>query len=105
MWVLWYFNTVAFLRCAMSKSRKRPTKAEKVIIRDVEVHIKAKIAKKGGMEDLLNVMFGAGSWAFDPRQNVYVVPDKKHLGADKAFWIVRPDGSWFRAVVPAGMIS
>src|SRR3954464_6163538 len=53
-----------------------------------------------GMERFLADTFGAGNFQYDPTEDVWVVPDKRHQGPGRGFYIVRPDGTWFGAVVP-----
>lgn len=84
---------------------RQARRKEKAFIAKVGAAIKVEISKPGGMERMLDHLWGSGNWTYDSLQDVYVVPDKKHAGAGKGFWIIRPDGSWFHAVVPAGMIS
>ena len=50
-----------------------------------------------GIESMLPRLFGVTEWRYDEREKLWVVPDNKYRGADREFYCVRADGSWFKA--------
>lgn len=58
--------------------------------------LRADIAKNG-IENVLNQLFGVGSWEYDAEENLWIVPDKKYTGAGREYYCVRADGTWFKA--------
>ncbi|MDE2259877.1 MAG: hypothetical protein KGK17_06095 [Betaproteobacteria bacterium] len=56
----------------------------------------------GGMPDFLDTLFGPGTWSYDAREHLWIVPDKKYKGPGHAYYCVRANGDWFKARVPEG---
>ena len=59
-------------------------------------------AARGNMPGFLDTSFGAGNWFYDQSEKLYIARDPKHNGRGFAFFAIRPDGSWFKGVVPEG---
>ena len=53
-----------------------------------------------GIEPLLDRLFGAGNYYFDPIERLWITPDRQHRGPGRGFWCFRADGSWFKACLP-----
>ena len=53
-----------------------------------------------GIEPLLDRLFGAGNYYFDPIEQLWITPDRQHRGPGRGFWCCRADGSWFKACLP-----
>lgn len=53
-----------------------------------------------GIEPLLDCLFGAGNYYFDPIERLWITPDRQHRGPGRDFLCIRPDGSWFKACLP-----
>lgn len=53
-----------------------------------------------GIEPLLDRLFGAGNYYFDPIEQLWITPDRQHRGPGRGFWCFRADGSWFKACLP-----
>ncbi|MAE44946.1 MAG: hypothetical protein CMF63_08215 [Magnetovibrio sp.] len=54
------------------------------------------------MPRFLDATFGAGNWFFDEGEKLYIAKNPKHRGKGFGFFAIRPDGSWFKGVVPEG---
>ncbi|MCR9113079.1 MAG: hypothetical protein NXH84_07400 [Rhodobacteraceae bacterium] len=55
------------------------------------------------IERFLERCFGANHGAFyDPREDLWIVPNRAHEGPGFAFTAIRSDRSWFGGVVPPG---
>ncbi|MCP4546649.1 MAG: hypothetical protein GY835_09320 [bacterium] len=73
--------------------------------------IKPKALKKlarAGQSDiprLMDAIFGPGNWFLEEAESLYIGKDPKYRGKGFGFYAVRPDGSWFRGVVPEGMYT
>jgi hypothetical protein len=74
-------------------------------LHELRRRLQAMVSTPEGMERFLADTFGAGNFQYDPTENVWVVPDSKHRGPGRGFYIVRPDGTWFGAVVPEHKMS
>jgi hypothetical protein len=74
-------------------------------VQELRRRLQAMVSTKEGMERFLADMFGAEGFQYDPVEDVWVVPDSKHRGPGRGFYIVRPDGTWFGAVVPEHKMS
>ena len=59
-------------------------------------------AARGNLPGFLDASFGAGNWFFDQGEKLYIARDPKHRGNGFGFFAIRPDGSWFKGVVPEG---
>ena len=59
-------------------------------------------AARRNMPVFLDASFGAGNWFFDQSEKLYIARDPKHSGRGFGFFAIRPDGSWFKGVVPKG---
>jgi hypothetical protein len=80
--------------------RVGPTKAA------ISAALRAETSTDEGMARFLDALFGAGTWTYDPSEDVWVVPDPKHVGPGRGFVIVERGGTWFKAVLPpAGSIG
>jgi hypothetical protein len=53
-----------------------------------------------GMPAFLDRLFGPGIWRYDAEEKLWIVPDRKHAGPDRAYLCVRANGSWFKAHLP-----
>ena len=51
--------------------------------------------------DLLDKMFGPGSWRYDAREQLWIVPDATDTGPGRAYYCVRANGDWFKARLDA----
>ena len=58
--------------------------------------LRAHIAEHG-IEAMLDKMFGPGSWRYDAREQLWIVPDAKDTGPGRAYYCVRANGDWFKA--------
>jgi hypothetical protein len=74
-------------------------------LQELRRRLQEMISTKEGMERFLADTFGAGNFQYDPTENVWVVPDSKHRGPGRGFTIIRPDGTWFGAVLPDRVLS
>src|SRR5690242_18377175 len=74
-------------------------------LQELRRRLQAMTSTKEGMERFLEQQFGAGNFQCDPTEDVWVVPDRKHRGPGRGFTIIRPDGTWFGAVVPDHVLS
>jgi hypothetical protein len=74
-------------------------------LQELRRRLQEMISTKEGMERFLEQQFGAGNFQYDPTEDVWVVPDDKHRGPGRRFYVVRPDGTWFGAVVPEHKMS
>jgi hypothetical protein len=54
---------------------------------------------------LLDDIWGAGNYAYDRYEDVWVAPDRDYQGPGRGFIVVRRGGDWFAAIVPAASIS
>jgi predicted RNA-binding protein YlxR (DUF448 family) len=52
-----------------------------------------------GMARLLDKIFGVGAWIYDESENVWIIPDPKHKGPGRAFFILQHDHSWRRTII------
>lgn len=50
-----------------------------------------------GIEPMLDQMFGPGSWRYDAREGLWIVPDRAYSGPGRAYYCVRANGDWFKA--------
>ena len=50
---------------------------------------------------MLDKMFGPGSWRYDAREQLWIVPDAKDTGPGRAYYCVRANGDWFKARLDA----
>ena len=67
--------------------------------RAMTAHLQRAIATHG-IEPLLDRLFGAGNYYFDPIEQLWITPDRQHRGPGRGFWCFRADGSWFKACLP-----
>jgi hypothetical protein len=58
--------------------------------------LRAQIAQHG-IEPVLDRMFGPGSWRYDERERLWIVPDTQDKGPGRAYYCVNADGDWFKA--------
>ncbi|CBJ41551.1 hypothetical protein [Ralstonia solanacearum] len=58
----------------------------------------ANIARHG-IEPMLDKLFGPGSWRYDAREGLWIVPDTKYVGPGRSYYCVRANGDWFKAQV------
>ena len=63
--------------------------------------LRAQIAAHG-IESMLDRMFGPGSWRYDIREQLWIVPDSQHTGPGRSYYCVRANGDWFKARLDAG---
>ena len=59
-------------------------------------------ATRGNLPGFLDASFGAGNWFFDQGEKLYIARDPTYSGRGLGFFAIRPDGSWFKGVVPEG---
>ena len=50
---------------------------------------------------MLDKMFGPGSWRYDAREQLWIVPDAKDTGPGRTYYCVRANGDWFKARLDA----
>lgn len=50
-----------------------------------------------GIEPFLDQLFGPGSWTYDAREHLWIVPDTKYPGPGRAYYCIRANGDWFKA--------
>lgn len=62
--------------------------------------LRAHIAEHG-IETMLDKMFGPGSWRYDAREKLWIVPDAKDTGPGRTYYCVRANGDWFKARLDA----
>ena len=62
----------------------------------VTAALKQRIAKHG-IEPMLDRIFGANTWQYDARENLWIVPDKRYPGPGREYYCVRATGDWFKA--------
>jgi hypothetical protein len=74
-------------------------------LRELNRRLQEMVSTPEGMERFLINQFGAGNFQYDSTEGVWVIPDSKHRGPGRRFYIVRPDGSWFDAIVPERVLS
>ena len=67
--------------------------------RAMTAHLRRAIATHG-IEPLLDRLFGAGNYYFDPIEQLWNTPDRQHRGPGRGFLCIRPDGRWFKACLP-----
>ncbi|MHA6863537.1 hypothetical protein [Ralstonia pseudosolanacearum] len=60
--------------------------------------LRAAIAQHG-VEPMLDKLFGPGSWRYDAREGLWIVPDTQYVGPGRAYYCVRANGDWFKAQV------
>ena len=68
-------------------------------------HLSLRNVNGAALRDLpsfLDASFGAGNWFYDQSEKLYIARDPKHGGNGFGFFAIRPDGSWFKGVVPEG---
>lgn len=59
--------------------------------------------RKIPIDRYLEGCFGKNHGAFyDPREDLWIVPNREHAGPGFAFTAIRSDRSWFAGVVPTG---
>jgi hypothetical protein len=58
-----------------------------------------------GMSRLLDYMFGHGNYTYDPDADVWVVPDADYAGDGRGLIVIRRGGSWYKAVIPEGVLQ
>lgn len=54
------------------------------------------------MPEILDYLFGKGTWHFDTQEDLYIIVDPKYHGRGFGFIAMKPNGDWFRGVVPQG---
>ena len=59
-------------------------------------------AAQRDLPGFLDASFGAGNWFFDQGEKLYIARDPTYSGRGLGFFAIRPDGSWFKGVVPEG---
>src|SRR6476646_4384423 len=74
-------------------------------LRELRRRLQEMVSTPEGMERFLTDTFGAENFTYDPDEDVWVVPNAQHQGCGRGFYIVRPNGTWFTAVVPEHEMS
>src|SRR3954447_21868129 len=69
-------------------------------LRELRRRLHEMVSTPAGMARFLEDTFGAGNFSYDPTEDVWVAPDTKHRGPGRGFYVFRPNGTWFSAVVP-----
>jgi hypothetical protein len=57
------------------------------------------------MDRFLDGVFGSGRWVYDQNTNLWIVADPRYRGPGFGYLAVRPDKSFFKGVVPAGVFQ
>ena len=83
------------------RSRRRRTRSLKRHKAEIEAALRAETSTDEGMAEFLDALFGAGTWVYDPSEDVWVIPNQKHTGPGRGFVVVERGGTWFTAVLPA----
>jgi len=60
------------------------------------------VVARRNLPRFLDAAFGAGNWFFDEGEKLFIARDPEHRGNGFGFVAIRPDGSWFKDVVPKG---
>ncbi len=58
---------------------------------------------QNGIESMLTRIFGADTWSYDAREQLWIVPDRRYTGPGRSYYCVRANGDWFKATLPEGM--
>jgi hypothetical protein len=53
-----------------------------------------------GMTRFMDALFGEQGWVYDASEDVWVTPNKDHIGPGRGFLVVKRGGDWFGAVLP-----
>ena len=56
---------------------------------------------RNGIGSLLDRIFGPGSWQYDAREHLWIVPDRQYEGPGREYYCVRANGEWFKARLDA----
>lgn len=75
-------------------------RAHRNLRRRLTRQLRAQIAKHG-IGPVLDRMFGPGSWRYDERERLWIVPDIHDSGPGRAYYCVNADGDWFKARLDA----
>lgn len=54
---------------------------------------------RNGIGSMLDRIFGPGSWRYDAREHLWIVPDSNYQGPGRAYYCVRANGDWFQALL------
>ena len=54
----------------------------------------------GGMPRFLDALFGPGTWCYDERERLWIVPDTKYRGPGREYYCISIAGDWFKARMP-----
>lgn len=55
----------------------------------------------GGMPRYLDALFGPGTWRYDEREKLWIVPDTKYRGPGLKYYCINIKGDWFKAHMTA----
>ena len=66
----------------------------------ITTQLRAHVAEIG-IGAFLDKLFGPGSWSYDARENLWIVPDANYKGPGRSYYCVRANGDWFKALLDA----
>jgi hypothetical protein len=58
-----------------------------------------------GMAHFMDECHGAGNWSYDRDADVWVAPDRRHVGPGRGFYVVQRGGDWRAVVLPERVLS
>jgi hypothetical protein len=53
-----------------------------------------------GMPRFLDALFGPGTWSYDKRERLWIVPDTTYRGPGREYFCINIKGDWIKARMP-----